>query len=159
GGTDDGVDEAIKGAARDIDKPDEQGFHDLVVARAAIALYRYDGSEGAADTLNRARIEMAAWLKDHPTDRWVEWLNGRGLLATGHRTDAMTAFQEAGDPEDGLVLAQIDRADLLADDGKFDDAMKLYGVVLVKVPDHPLAVLGRSLARAERGNDTSGAMD
>ena len=159
GGPDQGVDEAIAGAARDLDKPTELGFRELVIARTAIALSRLDGGEGPAERLLKARVEIDEWIAGHGDDRWAQWLGGRTLLAGGQRTNAATAFQQAGDAADGLPVAQIERADLLVDDGKFDDAMKLYDQALAKAPDHPLAVLGKSLARAERGSDIAGAMD
>ncbi len=158
GASEEGAGEAIKAAARDIDKPAQDGFRDLVIARTALALGKLDGSEASIDGLVKARVELDAWMPAEP-DRWAQWLKGRTQLVAGQRGAAMTAFQQAGDGEGGLVLASIDRANLLVDDGKFDDAMKLYDGVLEKVPDHPLAVLGKSLARAERGFDTSGAMD
>jgi tetratricopeptide (TPR) repeat protein len=162
GAPDDGADQGIKAAARGITAPEQDGFRDLVIARTALALAKLDGSEASIDGLVKARVALDAWTPAQP-DRWGQWLKGRTLLVAGQRGAAMTAFQQAGegasDGAAGLVLAQIDRANLLVDDGKFDDAMKLYDEVLSKVPDHPLAVLGKSLARAERGNDTSGAMD
>ncbi len=170
GGPDDGVDEALKGAARSITRPEQPGFRDLMIARTAIALARLDGSEGAVDQLVKARLAIDAWLgRPQPAakdgspppapDRWGQWLKARALLAAGQRSNAITGLQQAGDGDDGLVVAMIERADLLVDDGKFEDAMTLYDAALVKAPDHPLAVLGKSLARAERGNDTAGAMD
>lgn len=167
GAPDEGVDEAIKGASRSLDKPEEDGFRDLVIARSALALARLDGSEGAVDRLVAARAELEAWIAtmggagspDGTVDRWATWLRARAMLAAGQRANAIRGLQIAGDGADGLVIAMIERADLFVDDGKFDDAMKLYDEALVKAPDHPLAVLGKSLARAERGNDTSGAMD
>ncbi|MBZ0234658.1 MAG: tetratricopeptide repeat protein, partial [Deltaproteobacteria bacterium] len=155
---DDGAEQAIKAAARDINKPEHDGYRDLVIARTALALGKLDGSEASIDGLVKARLALDAWTPPAP-ERWQQWLKGRTLLVAGQRGAAMTAFQQAGDGEDGLVLAAIDRANLLVDDGKFDEAMKLYDGVLGKVADHPLAVLGKSLARAERGFDTAGAMD
>ncbi len=171
GGSPDGADEAIKASAKSFSKPGQDGFRDLVIARTAMALARLDGSEGSVDRLVKQRLELDAWLASPPPppragqpaqdgpDRWGQWLKARTLLAAGQRTAAVTALQQAGDGDAGLVLAMIERADLLVDDGKFDEAMTLYDQSLAKAPDHPLAVLGKSLARAERGNDTSGAMD
>ncbi len=159
GGPDQGVEEAIAGAAREIKKPGQPGYRELVIARTALALARLDGGEGPADRLLTARVEIDAWVTAHPEDRWAQWLAGRALLAGGQRTNAAAAFQRAGDPADGLAVAQIERADLLVDDGTFDQAMKLYDQALIKAPDHPLAVLGKSLARAERASDLPGAMD
>jgi tetratricopeptide (TPR) repeat protein len=158
GASSDGADQAIKAASRDITKPEQDGYRDLLIARTALALGNLDGTESTIDTLVKARLALEAWTPAEP-DRWAQWLKGRTLLVAGQRGAAMTAFQQAGDGDAGLAVANIDRANLLIDDGKFDDGMKMYNDVLAKVPDHPLAVLGKSLARAERGNDTSGAMD
>ena len=49
------------------------------------------------------------------------------------------------------MVAQIEAADLMVDDGQFDQALEVYAAALTKAPDHPLALLGRALARAERG--------
>lgn len=52
-------------------------------------------------------------------------------------------------------MADAERADLLTDDGKFDEAMQLYDAALAKAADHPLALVGKALARAERGANAS----
>ncbi|MBE7453772.1 MAG: tetratricopeptide repeat protein [Kofleriaceae bacterium] len=166
GGPDDGADEALKGAARSITKPEQAGYRDLMIARTALALARLDGSEGTVDELVKARLAIDAWLgtpqaagADGQPDRWGQWLKGRALLAAGQRANALAAFQQAGDGDGGLVVAMIDRADLLVDDGKYGDAVALYDAALARAPDHPLAVLGKSLARAERGSDTADTME
>jgi tetratricopeptide (TPR) repeat protein len=53
----------------------------------------------------------------------------------------------------------IDQADLLVDEGAIDDAFKLFDRVDARLKDHPLAVLGRSMARAEAQLDLTTAMD
>jgi tetratricopeptide (TPR) repeat protein len=154
-----GVDTAIAGAARAIDQPEQAGFRELVIARAAIALSRLDGSDPALAALVSARDELDAFARAHPGDRWARWLQGRVLLAGGQRKAAAAAFDDAAAGADGLALAAIDRADLDVDDGKFDEAMKRYDEVLAKDADQALAIAGTALARAERGTDVGRAMD
>ncbi|HVV87972.1 MAG TPA: hypothetical protein VHE35_33255, partial [Kofleriaceae bacterium] len=153
-----GVDTAIEGASRVIKKPDRAGYRELVLARAAIALARLDGTDPALAALVEARKLLDAYAQAHPDDKLARWLEGRALLAAGQRTEAAAAFDAAGGA-DGLPRAAIDRADLYIDDGQFDQGLALYDAVLAKAPDQVLASAGRALARAERGTDVSKAMD
>ncbi len=153
-----GIDSAILGAGHAIKSADRAGYRELVIARAAIALARLDGGEVALAALVSARTALDAFAKAHPDDRWARWLQGRALLAAGQRTAAAAAFAAAADGADGLPLAAIDRADLLIDDGRFDDGMKAYDDVLARTPDHSLAIVGKAVARAERGTDVAKAM-
>ncbi|MEO8551307.1 MAG: tetratricopeptide repeat protein, partial [Kofleriaceae bacterium] len=65
----------------------------------------------------------------------------------------------AADGDGGLAIAMIDLADLDVDDGQLDEAVALYDRALVKAKDHPLAVLGKSLARAEASVQTTDAIE
>ena len=67
----------------------------------------------------------------------------------GERKAARSTLKQASDGDDGLVVAMIDLADLDVDDGALDEGFALYDKALAKAKDHPLAVLGKSLARAE----------
>ena len=153
-----GVDTAITGAGRSIKSADKAGYRDLVLARAALALSRLDGSDAALAALVAASKDLDAYATANPDDRWARWLQGRALLAGGQRGAAARAFDDAGAGPDGLALAAIDRADLYIDDGQFDEGMKLYDDVLARFADQPLAIAGRALARAERGADVDLAM-
>jgi tetratricopeptide (TPR) repeat protein len=81
------------------------------------------------------------------------------MLAAGERKAAKATIKQAADGDDGLVVAMIDEADLLADDGDIDSAFKLYDAALAKAKDHPLAVLGQALARAEASVGADKAID
>jgi tetratricopeptide (TPR) repeat protein len=155
------VDVAIKQAQRDITKPTHQGFRELVIGRAAVDLSRLGKLEASAAivALTKVNSDLDAWLTDHPDDRWARWLKGRAQLAAGQRKTAVSSIKQAAEGEGGLVVAMIDQADLLVDDGKLADAMKIYDKALAASENHPLALLGRSLGRAESGVDSSGAMD
>jgi tetratricopeptide (TPR) repeat protein len=159
GTDDDRVDTAIKVAARDIDQPTEAGYRELLIARAAVELSRLSTLEAPATVLADVRTRLDAWLANHGDDGWARWLAGRAMLAAGERTAAHAALTQAQDGPRGAVVAMIDRADLLADEGKYDEAIKLHEQALTKVADHPLALLGRALARAERGTDAAAVMD
>jgi tetratricopeptide (TPR) repeat protein len=57
------------------------------------------------------------------------------------------------------VVATIDTADLLVDDGQLDEALTVYAKAQARSKDHPLIVIGRSLGRAEasvQNEDTIG---
>src|SRR4029079_12755207 len=45
--------------------------------------------------------------------------------------------------------ARIDSAALPVDDGQLDEAIAVYDKAAAKAKDHPLIIVGRSLARAE----------
>jgi tetratricopeptide (TPR) repeat protein len=87
------------------------------------------------------------------------------MLAGGERKAARAAIKAASEGDEGLILAMIDSADLLVDDGQLDEALTMYdkaaaraaavpaapaagaGAAVAKA--HPLIVIGRSLGRAE----------
>ncbi len=147
------TDRAIEGAERAIKKPGQDGYDALVRARAAFVLARLTELPDAAPRLAAARSALEDYLADHGDDRWARWLQGRMMLVGGERAAARTAFAAAADGGDGLIVALIDQADLMVDDGKFDEAQALYSKALEREPDHPLALVGQALARAERGAD------
>src|SRR5439155_2153681 len=93
------------------------------------------------------------------TDKVARWLKGRALLAAGERKAAKATLKQAADGEDGVPFAMVDEADLLVDEGSLDEAFALYDKVLAKAKDHPLAVLGKSLARAESSVQANEAID
>jgi tetratricopeptide (TPR) repeat protein len=165
-GTDtDRVDMAIKQAQRDITKPTQKGYRELVIGRAAVDLSRLARLEpaGAITALQKINTDLDAWLADHADDQWARWLKGRAQLAAGQRKAAITSISHAasggGDGAKGLVVAMIDEADLLVDEGKLADATKLYEKALAASPAHPLALLGRALGRAEAGVEARAAID
>lgn len=165
-GTDaDRVDKAYKSAIAEI-KPNDEGYRELVIGKAAVELSRLgtgDGNAGAIaaaskSTLAQVMKDLEEQLAKKPDDRWAQWLKGRAQLAAGERKAAKAQMKAAADG-DGLVVAIIDYADLLADDGQLDEAIKLYDQATMKAKDHPLAVAGRSLARAEASVQVNEAID
>ncbi len=150
---------ALKAAATDIKAPTQNGYRELVLGRAATKLAQVPDSPAMTTTLYEALGELDAYLKAHADDRWAIWLRGRGLLLAGERNNAIATLQQAAKGEGGLVLAKIDLADLAADDGKLDDALSQYDAIDKLSKDHPLALLGKSLARVESDVDTSAAVD
>jgi predicted Zn-dependent protease len=159
-GTDaDRADNALK-IAKEI-KPDEPGSREVLIGRAALELSRLGSGVGAANstqtaiaqvaksTLAEQRKALDAYAAHNDKDRWVAWLRGRALLAAGERKAARAMLKAAAEGDDGLVVAMVDTADLLVDDGQLDEATTIYDRANAKAKDHPLIVVGRSLGRAE----------
>ena len=161
-GTDpDRADNALK-VARDI-KPNEPGAREVLIGRAALELSRLGSGVGAANSTQTAIAQVAkstlaeqrkaldayAASPGHDKDRWVGWLRGRALLAAGERKAARAMLKAAAEGDDGLLVAMVETADLLVDDGQLDEASAIYDRAAARAKDHPLIVLGRSLGRAE----------
>jgi len=156
-GTDvDRVDGALK-IAKEI-KDGEPGAREVLIGRAALELSRLgvgDGTQSAVaqvakSTLAGQRKSLEAYFTRHDKkDRWIQWLIGRAQLAAGERKAGRAMIKAAADGDDGIVVAMIDSADLLVDDGLLDEALTMYKKAEAKAKDHPLVVVGRSLARAE----------
>ena len=155
-GTDtDRVDGALK-VAKEI-KPDEPGAREVLIGKAALELSRLgvgDGTQSAVaqvakSTLAELRKSLDAYSAKHDKDKWILWLRGRAMLAGGERKAGRAMIKAAADGDDGVLVAMIDTADLLVDDGLLDEALTTYAKAAAKAKDHPLIVVGRSLARAE----------
>jgi tetratricopeptide (TPR) repeat protein len=165
-GTDAGrVDDALK-FTKDI-KPEDPGAREILIGRAALELSRLgvgDGTQSAVaqvskSTLSEVRKSLDAYAAKHDKDKWVAWLRGRAMLAGGERKGGRAMIKAASEGDDGLLVAMIDSADLLVDDGQLDEALTVYDKAGAKAKDHPLIVVGRSLARAEasvQNEDTIG---
>ncbi|HEX2690936.1 MAG TPA: tetratricopeptide repeat protein, partial [Kofleriaceae bacterium] len=151
----DRVDSAFK-VAREI-KEGEPGAREVLIGKAALELSRLgvgDGTQAAVaqvakSTLAETRKSLDAYGAKHDKDRWVQWLRGRAMLAGGERKAGRAVIKAAAEGDDGLLVAMIDTADLLVDDGQLDEALAIYDKASAKAKDHPLIVVGRSLARAE----------
>lgn len=158
-GTDrDRVDHAIKAVIRDV-KDGAPGSRELIIGRAAVELSRLDSQQAPATTLAEVTKRLDNYLSTYGDDKWIRWLKARALLAGGERAAAKALLKAVSDGEDGLTVAIIDYADLQVDDGNLEDALALYDKALAKVQDHPLAVLGKSLARAESSVEITGALE
>jgi tetratricopeptide (TPR) repeat protein len=157
-GTDaDRVDQALK-VAKDI-KDGEPGSREALIGKAALELSRLGGAN-PGDTLTtsavaqNAKVTLAEVRKSleaskYDKDKWVQWLRGRAMLAGGERKAGRKAIRDASEGDDGLLIAVIETADLLVDDGQLDEALTIYAKAAAKAKDHPLIVVGRSLGRAE----------
>lgn len=168
-GTDaDRVQHAIK-IARDV-KPDQPGGREVLIGRAALELSRLgvgDGTQStmgevarvAKSTLAEQRKALDSYAARHSNDRWIDWLRGRAMLAGGERKAGRAMIKAASEGSDGLLVALIETADLLVDDGQLDEALAIYDKAAERAKDHALIVVGRSLARAEasiQSEDTIG---
>jgi tetratricopeptide (TPR) repeat protein len=153
------VDKAISLAAEDVKVATDKGYRELVIARAAVALSSLDSGEDDAESrLRDVGKELDAWLSANSDDSLARWLSGEVMYAGGARHAAAVAFEQAHKGGQGSVLGTIAMADLKLDDGKYDEARALYDAALARAPKHPLAFIGRSLARSERAVDLSEAM-
>ncbi len=188
-GTDAGrVDQAIKAVGKDI-PPGAPGSRELMIGKVAIELSRLgqgEGETGAVAAASKSTLaEVVKMLEDHlakqPDDRWALWLKGRAQLAAGERRAARATLKAAADAvadgDTGLVIAMIDSANLLVDDGKIDEAFALFDKATAAWKtvndaakeagspaastgkDHPLAVTGRALGRAEGSVQVGEALD
>ncbi|MBC7975189.1 MAG: tetratricopeptide repeat protein, partial [Myxococcales bacterium] len=155
-GTDvDRVDNALK-IAKEI-APEAPGARAMLIGRAAVELSRLGIGQGTAtevalvakSTLAEVRKSLDAYAAKHDKDKWITWLRGRAMLVAGERTAARKAIAAAAEGDDGVIVAMIDSADLLVDDGKLDEALTTYEKANARAKDHPLLVVGRSLGRAE----------
>lgn len=154
------AEQAIKGAMTEINAPGQQGYRELVIGRAASKLAQVPTTEAKTTKLYEAIAVLDEYVaKEKKDDRWVTWLKGRALLLAGERKAGIAAVKQAAEGEGALVVARIDLADLTADDGKIEEALALYDAILKDKKDHPLALLGRSLARAENDVDSTSAFD
>ena len=159
----DEVDRAYNSVVKDV-TTGEPGSRELVIGKAALELSRLHKLEAqnAITTLAEVNKLLDDHLAKNPTDNWARWLKGRAMLAAGERKGARKVFETAGDGEQGIVVAMIDRADLAVDDGKLAEALELYKKIDQKAKDHPLEILGRSLGRAEASleiDDTIGELN
>ncbi|MEO6772150.1 MAG: tetratricopeptide repeat protein [Kofleriaceae bacterium] len=152
------VDAAIRDVVHQI-KDGEPGARELVIGRAAVELSRLGTLPAPATTLGEVTKLLDTYLATHDTDKWARWLKARALLAAGERKAGKATLKQAAEGDDGLAVAMIDLADVDADDGMLDEAFALYDKALAKSQDHPLAVLGKSLARAENSVQTTDAIE
>ncbi len=121
--------------------PGQPGYREWAIGKVAFELTRVRTAKEAAE-LDALLADLG---KTHDGDIWRRWLVGRVALVRGDRIAAAAAFQ--GDHR----LAKIDRAMMLADDGKPGEGEKLLAA------DHVLAVSSRAVLRAEI-DDVAGAV-
>jgi tetratricopeptide (TPR) repeat protein len=145
------VQRAIELASQDIHEPDQSGFRELVIARAAHTLAILPLLDDGGDArLAEARRGIDKWLEGHKDDLMVRWLLGHCLWATGDRKGARAAFEAADKGGQGPAVAAVSLADMLLDEGEFEKARAIYDRALKKSPRHAWAFIGRSLSRSER---------
>ncbi|MEJ7602624.1 MAG: hypothetical protein WKG01_32330, partial [Kofleriaceae bacterium] len=158
---------AIKNIGKEL-TPGAPGAREVVIGRAALELSRLHQSQTPGTVLSTINKPLDDLLAANEKDQWARWLRGRSHLAAGERGAARAAFKKAADVSDGLVVAMVDLANLDVDDGKIEAAMELFKQAVAKGKelhtkdgkpnDHPLAVLGKSLARAEGQFETDEAI-
>jgi tetratricopeptide (TPR) repeat protein len=152
------VDLAVGSTAKLIRGPQEPGYRDLLIGRAAAVLAALPQAEEPVTRLAELRTELDTWLAGHADDHLLRWLQGQALLAAGDRDGARAAFEQAAARGEGPPLALLSLADLGLDDGQFAEAARQYQQVLERAPRHPLAFLGRSMALSERSGEPAEAL-
>lgn len=141
---------AIDLAAQDIHGPGDEGYRELILARAAHTLAILPGmQEGGDARLADVKKQLEGWLDKYAEDHLARWLYGHALWAGGDRKGAETAFEQADKGGEGPVVATIALADIRLDNGRYDDARALYERALGR-SKHPWAYIGHSLALSER---------
>ncbi len=162
GGDPEPVSRAINQLSPELIAADQPGYRELVIARAAHARATLHDTAHPDAVLATVKKDLDAWLAAHGDDRWARWLLARAQLAGGERAAGMASLGAAADAKtdaERLAVAQIDRADLLVDDGKLEPALALYDQVLVAHPGHPLAIVGKALARVDGKASATAAND
>jgi tetratricopeptide (TPR) repeat protein len=153
------VQRAIELAAQEIDRPEEKGFRELLLARAAHTLAILPTLEDEGDArLAEVRRSLETWLAGHQADFMARWLHGHALWAAGDRKGARAAFEQADGGGQGPAIATTSLADMLLDDGEFEKARVTYDRALKKSPRHAWAFIGRSLTRSERSAEIQEAV-
>ncbi|MEO8705720.1 MAG: hypothetical protein ABI867_37155, partial [Kofleriaceae bacterium] len=154
----DQVDAAFKSitAGEDVIVAGQPGWREMQIGKVALELSRLPvGSvkpeviKAGSEKLGEVNKTLDDLLGKNAEDKWARWLKGRAMQAAGDRRGAITAFKAASEGDDGVVVALIDHANLLVDDGKTDDALGLFKKALDRSKDHPLGVIGQALAKAE----------
>lgn len=148
---------ATTGARRYVD-PGDPGHRQLVVAEAAVKLARLVDMEAPRKELADLHTSLETYLAAND-DGYVRWLFGRAKLAAGDRSGAAAEFRKAETSPNPPLIATIERADLMLDDGNFDQARELYDKAMAQAANHPLAMIGLSLLRAETSTDLAQAVD
>ena len=153
------VQRAIELASQEIDQPSEDGYRELVLARAAHTLAVLPTLEDGADArLAEVCKGLEKWLEGHANDLMARWLLGHTMWAAGDRTGARAAFEQADKAGAGPAVASTSLGDILLDDGEFEKARAAYDRALARSPRHSWAFIGRSLTRSERSAEIQEAV-
>jgi tetratricopeptide (TPR) repeat protein len=149
----DEVDRAYKQILKDIG-PDDPGAREIVIGHAAMELSRLHTLEAPKTALDDVNKQLDGYLAKHADDRWAKWLKGRAMWAAGERKGARATFKAAGEGDGGLVVALVDYANILIDDGELEEGLAQLKKANDRSKDHPLVVLASTLAKAEASLDT-----
>jgi tetratricopeptide (TPR) repeat protein len=162
-GTDSGrIGDAIRAAKKTITKETDAGAGELTIGTVAFELSRLDKSDKPTEKLASINEQLDTFLKTQDATsynaRMATWLKGRALAVAGQRKASQDAMKKASDG-DSLVIAMIERADALIDNSATADGLAMYEKVLATKADHPLALLGRALAKSETITESAAALD
>jgi tetratricopeptide (TPR) repeat protein len=154
------VDAAVSAAgARLRDLPaDAPGRREYAIGRVASLLAVLDRVQDPQQAIGEARKELDGALKAAPGDGMLLYLDGALRLALGDREGARASFEKSDTGGKGPPAARIAIGDLLLDSGDPEGAQQAYEAALGRSPQHPMALVGRALARVERSTDAEAAM-
>ncbi len=138
--------------------PGAVGQREFAIALAARNLSLIDQSPAPAQVIAETRTALDAQLTLAPGDGMLLYLDGALRLALGDREGARAAYEKADTGGNGPAIARIAIGDLLLDDGDAKGAQTAYEAALERSAQHPLALIGRALARVERSTDAEAAM-
>ncbi len=170
----DQVDAAFKSITMGEDQllPGDEGNREKVIGKVAYELATLPNDQSKPELVVAANQKLAdvnKMLDDYmataKTDRWAQWLKGRALLASGSRRAAATMLKGAaeGPGTEGLVVAMVDYANLLVDEGKTKEALVYYKTANDRTKgNHQLAILGEAIAKSEASievNETLGDLN
>ncbi len=155
------VDNYVNAASKRLRKVTDEntvGRREFVIALAARNLAIIDKAQDPAQVLSETRKALDGALKVASGDGLLLYLDGSLRLVQGDREGARSSFEKADTGGKGPASARVAIGDLLLDDGDAQGAQTAYEVALERAPQHPLALVGRSLARVERSVDAEAAM-
>jgi tetratricopeptide (TPR) repeat protein len=134
------------------------GKREYVVARVARNLAVLAKVSDANQAIGEAQTSLAGALAQAPGDGALLYLDGALKLALGDRVAARASLEKADTGGQGPPSARVAIGDLLLDEGDTAGAQAAYEAALGRAPGHPLALVGRALARADRSAEPEAAM-
>ena len=145
----DGAAELLQQASTMEPEPAEGGREGLL---AQVAWLLAGNKQPVRDSLVTLRERLEAWHQSHSQDALAQWMLGRVLLAVGERKLAKSHWQQIHDTGVGPVWATVELADVMADEGQWAEAEKLYDVALARAANHSFALLGKVFVWAEQSD-------
>lgn len=155
----DGAVLAASQGLKTLETPDESpAARPVAIARAAKGLAALEVADDPLSAAAELRTDLDAALVAAPEDGRLLWLDGELEQATGDRVGAKAAYEKADAGGNGPVAARVALGDLALDEGDAQTALAAYEAALQRSPSHPLALVGRALARIDRSEPAEQTM-